>query len=369
MLITISKQTLATALSQAVRFIPKKAELAVLTNFLFEIDGNQMQITASNAESRFTTSVECKSKETFRMCFPVTALDALKKLPEQPVTIDSDGRNTTVNYSGGSFEICCDDPSAYPAKYEQKYSTTQVAIEASLLASGIGSVVECTSTDMKTRPVINCVSIQIEGGKVSFYGTDTHIMGAASFDVAGQPDTKMLISRINATSLKSILESCDGMAEITVGDRWTDFALNGMTISLRNLEHKTPNYRSIVPKSFKINFTESQSSLIDCIERVRCFSDSLGMVSFDMTSDSLVISSQDIDFSVSAKEERHVETGCTAKFSINLLSSNLLTVLKGVGSGNVIFSMNDAKSAVLIKPEKLQDECEKFYIVMPMLKM
>ena len=89
---TVSSTALSSRLAALSRVINSKNSLPILGDFLFEISGNNLCLTASDSENVMKTSIPLDDSDGEGK-FTVnnrTILDAVKELPEQPLTIDVD---------------------------------------------------------------------------------------------------------------------------------------------------------------------------------------------------------------------------------------------------------------------------------------
>ena len=65
--------------------------LPILENFLFEIKGSVLTITASDLQTSMMTQLQVEAKEDGNIAVPARILiETLKNLPEQPVTFSID---------------------------------------------------------------------------------------------------------------------------------------------------------------------------------------------------------------------------------------------------------------------------------------
>ncbi|HMW98392.1 MAG TPA: DNA polymerase III subunit beta, partial [Flavobacteriales bacterium] len=68
--------------------------LPILDNFLFEIDGKQLTVTASDLETTITATMPVEAKDKGVVAIPARLLlDTLKAFPEQPLTFSVDGKH------------------------------------------------------------------------------------------------------------------------------------------------------------------------------------------------------------------------------------------------------------------------------------
>ena len=76
--------------------------LPILDNFLFELDNNQLHVSASDLETTMSASLEIESNSTGSVAIPAKLLlDILKTFPEQPLTFTVE-ENNTVEISSNS---------------------------------------------------------------------------------------------------------------------------------------------------------------------------------------------------------------------------------------------------------------------------
>lgn len=115
MRLTISSTALASRLSALSKVFSSKNSIPILNCYLFEVNNNQLTITASDSENIMTTNLQLDEACENGM-FAVnnqTILDAVKELPEQPLTLDVDMAtyaikviylNGVYNFTGQSGE-------------------------------------------------------------------------------------------------------------------------------------------------------------------------------------------------------------------------------------------------------------------------
>lgn len=87
---TVSSTALSSRLGTLSRVINSKNSIAILDCFLFEVAGGQLEITASDSENVMKTTLTLDEVEG-EGSFAVNnrnILDAVKELPEQPLTLD-----------------------------------------------------------------------------------------------------------------------------------------------------------------------------------------------------------------------------------------------------------------------------------------
>ena len=89
---TLSSSALNSHLQTLAKVINSKNSLPILDCFLFEIAGGRLNITASDSENVMKSSIQLNESDT-EGSFAIpnrTILDAMKELPDQPLTFDLD---------------------------------------------------------------------------------------------------------------------------------------------------------------------------------------------------------------------------------------------------------------------------------------
>ena len=86
----VSSSSLLFHLQTVGRVISSKNTISILENFLFNLSGDKLTVTASDQETTMTTSIEVQESEGSGL-FAVSAkmlLDSLKELPDQPLAFE-----------------------------------------------------------------------------------------------------------------------------------------------------------------------------------------------------------------------------------------------------------------------------------------
>ncbi|MBA7571977.1 Beta sliding clamp [subsurface metagenome] len=98
--------------------ISTKNTLPILDNFLFQLEGNQLEITASDLESTLITKITLENAtDNGSIAIPARLLtETLKEFPEQPLTfeINLDTFGVVINSENGKFSIVGQKGSDFP---------------------------------------------------------------------------------------------------------------------------------------------------------------------------------------------------------------------------------------------------------------
>ena len=141
MRLTLSSSALNSRLATLSKVINSKNSLAILDCFLFEVNNQQLIITASDSENMMRTSIALDSADSEGK-FAInnqTILDAVKELPEQPLTLDVDLQAMTVKviYQNGIYNFTTQNAEEYPTSLSIDNDVTSLTMKSSVLADNI----------------------------------------------------------------------------------------------------------------------------------------------------------------------------------------------------------------------------------------
>ena len=113
----VSSSTLLKQLQSIAGVLNSSNTLPILDNFLFEIEGKQLTISASDLESTMVTHTTVEAKEEGRIAVPARLiLDTLKNFPEQPLTftVDEKTYGMEISSENGKFKLSGFNADEYP---------------------------------------------------------------------------------------------------------------------------------------------------------------------------------------------------------------------------------------------------------------
>jgi len=363
MTITISKTALQTKLQSISKVIPSKTSIPQLGYFLFEAEKNELTITGANEAGRVETIADCISDGNIKILVPISILDCLKNIPEQPIDIIVSGEmEMSIRYHGGKFNITLTSPDNYPKgkKVEEKSSLILTSKE---LCEGINKVIDFAAND-DLRPTISSIYIDRNKKGISFVATNAHSMGII-LDSEKQGDIiDVIISRQIAYLIKSILQPSDEDVAFYFGEEWTELLTKDFKIQFRNIEGKYPNYLSVVPTNNNIEVKVKTSELLSAIKRTYIISSkSYGLIEMNIAKDNIILKSKDIDFSSSAEESVSAESNQSIKIGVK--GDSMIDILENIDCEYTLMTFSEPSKAILISPET-QDNKKLTYLLMPL---
>ena len=118
MRLTLSSAVLANRLTTLSKVLNSKNSMQILECFLFEVNDGTLTLTASDKENEMTSTIqldEADSDGRFAISSR-TIIDAVKELPEQPITleIDTNTFNVKLIYQNGDYNFTAQNADEFP---------------------------------------------------------------------------------------------------------------------------------------------------------------------------------------------------------------------------------------------------------------
>ena len=345
---TLSSSALSSRLSILSKVINSKNALPILDCFLFEVVNNTLTITASDSENVMKTSMPLDDSDGEGK-FAVnnrTILDAVKELPEQPLTIDVDTQSYVIKviYQNGLYNFTGQNAEEYPMAQTMPEGAFTLTLASNVLSDNISRSVFATATE-ELRPVLNGI----------YFGIKT------------ETPTSFILPKKPANLLKGVLAKDDSEVIMRFDDRNAEITFGDTVLLCRLIEGRYPNYNSVIPQDNPNQLTIDRKVLIGALRRVLPFaSESSQLVRLHLEAGKLEISSEDIDFSTSAKEEIPCDYNGNI-MSIGFKGTSLSDILNNLASNEVELQLADPSRPCLIVPSEQPENEDILMLIMPML--
>tara|TARA_A200000113_G_scaffold77559_1_gene68416 strand:- start:1700 stop:2830 length:1131 start_codon:yes stop_codon:yes gene_type:complete len=343
----------------------------ILENVLFEIEGGNLLITASDLQTSVMVELQVESKEDGSVAIPAKILiETLKNLPEQPVTfsIDDQNYNIEINSDNGRYKLAGENSADFPKVpgVNDGYSSD---INSEILNSAISNTIFSTSTD-ELRPAMTGVFFKLASTGCTFVSTDGHrLVKYIRTDIKGdEVDHDMILPRKSLNLLKSILptdKSSDIKLDFNASNAY--FSFENIKMVCRLIDERYPDYDNVIPSDNSNSVTITKSELLGSLKRISIYANkTTNQVRFKISGSEILISAEDLDFSNEANERiscEHdgvdIEIGFNAKFLIEMLSN--------IESEKVILKLSEPNRAGLLIPEDINDNEDITMLVMPVM--
>ena len=368
---TISSSKLFSQLQAVSRVINNKNSLPILEDVLFDLEGNELNLTASDGETTIRTAVEVEGVEGSGKVASAAKLllETLKEFSEQPLAFTIDENNFAVSMvsQNGTYSFVGVNGNEYPEMPASEAGSRAVAIPAGVLQSAIEKTIFCTADD-DLRPVMNGIFFDIAEDKVTMVATDAHrLVRYTNTGVQAGTTASFILPKKPAGLLKNLLAKAEDDVKVTFGTKNARFEFGSTIIVCRQIEGRFPNYNAVIPQANQNIVTVDRQTIINACKRVAVFANNgTAQLRLALSDNQIKISAQDIDFSTSAEETISCDYAGTP-MAIGFKAPFLIDLLSAIASPEVQLKLADPARAGLILPSENEENEDVLMLLMPML--
>ncbi len=368
---SVSSSALLSLLATTGKVISSKNTLPILDYFHMELKDGSLKVTASDLETTVSSSISVENitNEGVIAAPAKLMLDSLKEFPEMPLEIDVNDTNweIKINWKSGSLSIPGSSALGYPAVPQLSNENKELTFEVDTLINGINKTIFATADD-ELRPVMNGVFINITPEAYTFVATDAHKLVKYEATTQGEVAASFILPKKPANLIKTALLKEDGEVKVGFDSKNVVFTLKNHTFVCRLIEGNYPNYNAVIPANNPNKVLVDRSELVNGIKRVAvCSNPTTNLIRMDITENTINLTAQDIDFSVSANET----ISCSYDghpISIGFKSTFLVEILTNLETPTVMIELADSTRAGVFKPV-YDDELSysSLMLLMPMM--
>ncbi len=365
----VSSSYLLKQLSAINGVITTNPVVPILENFLFEIQGGTLTVTASDLQTSMMTELEVEAKEDGSIAIPAKILlETLRNLPEQPVTfsIDEDTYSIEINSDNGRYKLNGENATDFP-KIPTVSDGYSVNFSSETLARAINNTLFATSTD-ELRPAMTGVYLNLDETNSTFVATDSHrLIRYRRVDIASDQKHNMIIPRKALTLLKASIPAEITNINLEFNASNAFFNFNNVKMICRLIDERFPDYENVIPVDNDNSMLIDRQAFLSSLKRISIYANkTTHQVRLKITGSELQISAEDLDFSNEANERlacEHdgddIEIGFNAKFLVEMLGN--------IESKEITLQLSAPNKAGIILPSDLEENEDILMLIMPVM--
>lgn len=368
---TLSSTALSSKLIALSRVINSKNSLPILSDFVFEIDGTTLHLTASDSENMMKTSVELIDRDE-NGSFAIGShdlLEAMKGFSEQPITFEVNRQDNLAKiiYQNGQFSLPIESSEEFPMAQRVSSGATEITMPCDILADNINRSVFATGQD-ELRPVMSGIYFDLTPDCLAIVASDGRkLVRNKVFSVKSDVPASFILPKKPATLLKGVLGKEGGDVILRFDDRNAEISFEDGLIVCRLIEGRYPNYNSVIPQNNPNQLTVDRLALLSALKRVQPFAnESSNLIRFHLESGLLQLDAEDNDFSKTATEKMACEyTGQPMSIGFNGVS--FVEILSNFDCQDIVLQLADPSRAGVIVPAEQPEGQDVLMLLMPML--
>ena len=307
--------------------------LPILDDFLFDINDDELKITASDLETTMTVSIKPDMVEgKGQVTIPARLLiDVMKNFPDIPVSFNIDEATLAIEITTGEgrYKMVGHKSDEFP-QVPVIAEPSVWDIPADVLACGFEKTIFATGND-EIRPIMTGVFMAMSDTCLTFVATDAHkLVRYRRMDVKSDATASFIVPKKPINQLKNILAGrADEPVHIEFNNTNASFTFGEYKLICRLIEGRYPNYEAVIPTTNPNKLIVDRQLLNAAIKRVAIFSSkATHQIRFKITGQELVLTAEDLDYSNEAKERltcnytgEDMEIGFSSKFFQEMLAN------------------------------------------------
>jgi DNA polymerase III subunit beta len=375
MKVHVKQSQLAQSVNMVSRAVSPRSTLPVLSNILIKTDEGRLRLSATNLELGITSWIGARIEGEGAITVPArTFTDLVSTLPNEQVVITLDNSTQTLNVRCGTSEtnIKGIDAEEFPPIPEPDLEEG-VPLNVTNFKEMVGQVAFAASTD-EARPVLTGILLKLDGDHITMAATDGFRISIRE-DVISNPVSRPLEAIIPARALVELSRIISGAGDETLvmtfpPDRGqVIFHMQNLELASQLIEGTFPDYRAILPPSFKTHTLLSTSGLLKACKQSEIIArDGTNVARLNIIPETGEANPGTLE--ISAQSEQTGTSEVLVDASVDgvplLVAFNvrfLREVLEVIKSDNVWLETNAANTPGLIRPQG--DEHFR-HIIMPM---
>jgi len=365
----VSKGVLQKGLQRVVGVIPTKTTIPILENVLLELQGDRLQITGTDLEICISTEITVNGNGDGACAVPAKSLnEILRELPEIPLDVHvEDPGKISIRTKNGLYKLGSQSKEEFPSIVLED-SEGKIDVDSYTLLRMINKTIFSVSTD-ELRTTLMGVYFQLMPEEFRCVATDGHRLVRIKNRRFKSPEfQKNVIVPTKALSL--IIRNIEALEEeilinISVGENHVVFKMDETFVYSKIIEGQYPKYENVIPIDNDKRLTVDKLALSASVKRVAIFSNSYThQIKFEIESDLMKISSEDIELGGEGKEEIPVKYDHST-IEVGYNGIYILDIIKNIDTEEVNFLIKDSVSAAIVTPTSQRDDEDLMMLIMP----
>jgi len=369
------KEYLSNALRMLSRISTQNATLPILSSICLGVKEGQITLMATNLEVGVITTMRASIEKEGAIAIPAHMFSSvIDGLESKKVTIESKGGGVLVEADGFSAEINGMDSKEFPLIPKVKGDLVLVC-DGNSLAQAITQVVSSVAIS-SMRPDLAGVCMIKEKNTVCFVATDGFRLSERKVVFRGNEagDGKMvgpvIVPTRTALEIARIFNKSEDSINVSIGENQLVVQAPRVYLVSRVIEGNFPDYKQVIPKFFKTQAVVGREDVLKAIKMSSLFTSNETndiVVSFLSSKGKLVVMAQAESAGKVTRELPGEVTGDDVVVVLN--HKYLLDGLNGCDSKEVVFSLNEENTPVVIEPKTTKGKSRGFlYLISPIRK-
>lgn len=360
----IQKANLITPLLMVAGALDKKQSLSILSNFLFRLKEDHLEITATDLEIEISARIPCESQQdTGSITVPAKKfIDIIRSLDDNAAPSLAFTNNLlTIKQARSSFKLATLSSETYPVAQEECNE-----VELNLPRAAFLELLQSTHFAISQQDVrfyLNGILLEFDPNSIVAVGSDGHRLAISRFNCEHAYSQKLLLPRKGVQELLRLLGSItDEYILLTAGKNHVRIKTDNYVFLSKLIEARFPPYIKAIPRD------NDKQLIVDCALLKKSLSRIVILAHEKSKGVFFEIQEGQLTLIANNQEQEEARDTLSAEtvgepLTIALNASYLIDVLNHFGEGRIRLSLSTTDSSILV--ESLDVENYQ-YILMPM---
>lgn len=385
----IEREELLRGIQAVLDIVPSKSALPVLSNILVDATPDGIKLSATDLDISIICGINGDVEEPGSTTVPARKFsEIIRELPDESIRLQaSDGRVSIERQSGlqGTYALMsvpAEDFPELPNEIEgpEMNFGGEGGLDGDLINQMVAKTVFAVSRD-ETRPVLNGVLWQVREGRTTMVATDGHRLVKFSKSLPG-PEGKQVVTEaiVPPRALNHLVKLISGgsvLEQVRFGQNHLMFTLSdagdfdgegsqAIRLYTRLIEGPYVDYEQVIPSGNAKRLYVSNSVLAPAVRRVSILASSqTHQVKIELGENQVLLSANSQEIGGEAREEIEAKYS-DEEMAIGYNSGYLGDVLRRIDSDEVVFELDSAVTAGIIRPvDQVQGE-DYLCLLMPL---
>jgi DNA polymerase-3 subunit beta len=396
MKVVIERDSLINGLNAVLDIVPSKTALPVLSNILLDTeDGGGIRMSATDLD----ISIQCSVPATIETAGSTTVparkfAEIVRELPDEPMVLEADeGRVTLTRQAGGAgtytlMSVPAEDFPELPSGIdgpEMGFEADSGGVGGSDFLRGMISKTAFAVSRDETRPVLTGVLWQVGEGRMTMVATDgARLVRYSRAFPAVEDDPVQQDAIVPTRALNHIVKLLSGgcrLETVRFGQNHLQFDLVGdgdgasevgevaagqIHLFSRLVEGPYVDYEQVIPKSNSKRLRLSLDSFSPAVRRVAILASSqTRQIRLGLSENQVELTASSQEIGGEARETIPAEYS-DDEMVIGFNSAYLIDILRRIDSDAVVFELDSAVTAGIIRPAEQPDGEDYLCLLMPL---
>ncbi len=354
------KDSLLRGISLCQGVLSTRSTLPILSYYLFEAKGGILNISATDLEVGVTAEIKSEIIEEGGITLPgKRVLDLIREFPSGEISLSSEENFTTIKGQKVWVKISSLSTEDFPQFPEVKGK--EIRIESEKLKNMIKKTSFSVSHE-ESRYTLNGIYMTAHEKVISMVSTDGRRLSCITEELLTPCSQEMeaILPLKAGQELNRVME--EGEVEVVWGEKQMKFTQPGITLTTRLIEGEFPDYKKVIPKSFKGEGKIDKNLFEEAVKRAYIMTREKGVsVRLSFSSHKLKLTTRVPEIGESSEDLEMEYNGEDLEIAFDPVF--ILDVLKVMESEKVIMGINGPLDPALIRPDAGENY---LYVVMPM---